>query len=263
MNAEPIIDNLKHICQDTGTFINRHFRQLSMDQVEVKEKNSLVSFVDKEAESALIEALEDLLPEATFLTEEAMVTQRKHSLRWIVDPLDGTTNFVVGIPHFSISIALESEGKIILGIVYNVMQKECYYAIIGKGAYLDDKPLKVSGPKPLDECGIATGFPYDKRLIKDGHIDTLSYFIKNARSVRRLGSASLDLCLVASGTFDLYYEHYLNAWDVAAGALIVSEAGGTVTDMTGGQNYLFNRGIIACPAFLENERQRIISFFKG
>jgi myo-inositol-1(or 4)-monophosphatase len=263
MNTELIVGEIKIICENTGKFIRSHFGQLNENQIITKSKNSLVSFVDQQAEKMIIESLVKILPEAAFMTEEAMIKNSENEYQWIVDPLDGTTNYMVGIPHFSISIALKKNDEVILGVVYDVMQQDMYHAVVGKGAFVNENKIHVADSKKLDECAIATGFPYDKGLIGEAHQNTLMYFVKNARILRRLGSAALDLCFVAKGTFDLYYEKHLNAWDIAAGSLIVQEAGGTIIDFSKSQNYLACGEIIAFAPGLEEEAEKIIGFFEN
>lgn len=260
MNYEHFIPRLQLICEESAAFIQSHFGNIKSDQIDEKAKNSLVSFVDKESEKMIIARLKELLPGSSFLTEEKMIDQTESSNTWIVDPLDGTSNFIIGIPHFAISIALKKQ-DIVLGVVYDVMRNDFYHAIKGKGAYLNHENIKVAPSKNLSECAIATGFPYDKGLIGQGHETILMYYLKNARLVRRLGAAALDLSLVAKGTFDLYYEKHLNAWDLAAGMLIVTEAGGITVDMDEQEDMLSKGEIIACSIGMEKEIKRICSAF--
>ena len=260
MDYNKFIPQLQLICEESAEFIRSHFGKIKSDQVDVKEKNSLVSFVDKESEKMITCALKQLLPESSFLTEEKMVDQKESAHTWIVDPLDGTTNFLIGVPHFAISIGLKKEGMQ-LGVVYDVMRGDFYHAIKGQGAFLNHTKIKVAPAKKLDECTIATGFPYNKNLIGKGHELALMHYLKNARALRRLGAAALDLSYVAKGNFDLYYERFLNAWDLAAGILLVTEAGGITTDMNGKQNMLEKGEIIACSKGMEKEIEQIINNF--
>ena len=234
MNLEEIRDKTRQLCEETATFIRQHFRRIKASDIEIKSVNSMVSYVDKEAELRLIAGLKALVPEADFLTEENMAESTGGALKWIIDPLDGTTNYVTGIPHFSISIALSDNDEIVFGAVYDVMQQVCYHAIKGGGAFRDDDKIRVNPVRPLDEMLIATGYPYDKSLITTEFENAHNYFMHNSRCIRRLGSAALDLCFFAQGTFDLYFEMHLNDWDIAAGKLIAEEAGGIVTNLKGG-----------------------------
>ena len=261
MELGKLIAPLKTLCENTGIFIQDNFGKLSEYDIVSKEKNSLVSFVDRESEKMITNKLRELLPDAGFLTEENMVENKELELMWIVDPLDGTTNFVKGIPHFAISIALARNNQVILGVVYDVMRKEFYKAIRGKGAYLNDTTISVSDVSKMDEACIATGFPYDKALIKSPHINTLQFFLQNCRIVRRLGSAALDLCFVAKGSFELYYEKYLNAWDLAAGALIVEEAGGRISTVSTKGSFLTEKEIIAYNPEMEIAANKVRELF--
>jgi myo-inositol-1(or 4)-monophosphatase len=166
-----------------------------------------------------------------------MVENSYAEYTWISDPLDGTTNYIRGIPHFAISIALQKNDKVILGMVFDVMQHDVYYAIEGQGAFKNGNKLYVNKPVPVSDMLIATGFPYDKSSITQGFETALNYFVHNSRCIRRLGSAALDLCFTASGVFDLYFEMHLSAWDYAAGTLIVKEAGGIVIDLNGNSDF--------------------------
>ena len=233
MDSYKIIEELKFVCEDTAAFIRDNFRKISSDQVELKSVNSMVSFVDKESELMITGRLKDLIPGAGFLTEESMIENTRSEFTWIIDPLDGTTNYVKGIPHFAISIALQKDNSVVLGIVYDVMQRDFYFAIEGQGAFMNEQKLMVNEAVPVQDMLIATGFPYDKSTITPGFETALSYFVHNSRCIRRLGSAALDLCFTASGVFDLYFEMHLSKWDFAAGALIVKEAGGMVCDVKG------------------------------
>lgn len=233
MNYQFLIEELKDICIHAGVFIRKNFRKVSFDQVELKSVNSMVSYVDKTAEVMITQRLKQLLPEAGFLTEENTISNSDAENVWIVDPLDGTTNYIRGLPHFSISIALQRNNDIMIGVVFDVMQQEFYYAIKNKGAFRNGQKLCVNKPVSLNEMLIATGFPYNKSLISSKFDTILNYFVHNSRCIRRLGSAALDLCYTASGNFDLYFEMYLSPWDYAAGTLIVTEAGGVIKSLDG------------------------------
>ena len=232
--------------------------QVSNGSIETKSLNSLVSYVDKTAELRLVEGLEPLLPDAVFLTEEETVVQGKGKLRWIIDPLDGTTNFLHQLPFFAISVALEQQGEIVLGIVYEINRQECFYAWKQGGAFLNGRPIQTSSAAGFADCIVATGFPYHDYSRQEAYLRVLGHFMQNTRGIRRFGSAALDLAFVACGRFDFFFEYSLNAWDVAAGAFLVQEAGGKVSDFSGGNNYLFGREIIACAAGLHQEGLRIL-----
>ena len=230
-----IHDKLNKICTEVGVFIASSFGKIGTSDAEVKELNSLVSIVDKTAEEMLVERCSSLIPNSTFLTEEGTINQLFSDVQWIIDPLDGTTNFLYGIPHFSISVALVLDGIISVGAVYDVMRKEAFSAYKNGGSFLNGQSIMVSDKKEPEEAVLATGFPYRRVDHRVPFVQILSFFLQRVRAIRRMGSAALDLAYVASGRFDGYYECCLNPWDVAAGILLVEEAGGTVSDFNGGK----------------------------
>lgn len=243
---------LEKTCTSVGEFIKNEFGQVSRTEIGTKDRNSLVSYVDTEAEKMLVSALSNILPNAGFITEENTVASESRNLMWVIDPLDGTTNFLYSIPHFSISIALLENKDVILGVVYDVMQSRCFSAVKSLGAWENSKPIRVSPRIKKSEALVVTGFPYERELMLKERLAVLHHIIKNYRGLRRLGSAALDLAYVASGRFDIYYENTLNIWDIAAGALLVEEAGGKLTDFSGLPHYLKNGEVIACaPPFYD------------
>jgi myo-inositol-1(or 4)-monophosphatase len=244
---------IESIVAETAAFIRSAFGKVNQDEIEVKELNSLVSFVDKNAEEMLVSKLSALLPNSTFITEEQTVAQQKSEQVWIIDPLDGTTNFLYGIPHFSISVALQEHGVLKTGIVYDVMRKECFMAFANKGAFLNGEKINVSANTTLKAAVLATGFPYKRVDIRLPFGDILNYFLKEVRAIRRMGSAALDLAYVACGRFDGYYECCLNPWDVAAGILLVQEAGGAISDFKGGSDFSDGEQIIAASKHMHPE----------
>lgn len=248
MNSKQLESLTSSTCKEVGfvaQFILKELKKVNPNDIETKSLNSLVSYVDKNAEVQLVKKLGKLLPEATFLTEEETIENKEGVYRWIIDPLDGTTNFLHQLPFFSISVALEFQGEIILGVVYEVSRQECFYAWKNGGAYLNDQRIGVSKRIELGDTLIATGFPYYDYQGVEPYFEVLEFFMKNTRGIRRFGSAALDLAYVACGRFDAYYEYSLNAWDVAAGALLVKEAGGQLSDFKGEENYIFGKEIIA------------------
>ncbi|MDO9185123.1 MAG: inositol monophosphatase family protein [Bacteroidia bacterium] len=243
---------MQKLCQDVckltkqvGMFIKSERLKFSTESVEIKGKNDFVSYVDKTAEQKLVEGLAILLPEAGFIAEEGTSSKKGEIYNWIIDPLDGTTNFIHGIPCFAISIALTRNNKLVLGVIYEINLDECFYAWEGSKAYLNEKEISVSKTQKLSDSLIATGFPYYNYARQDEYMELFKHFMKNTRGLRRLGSAATDLAYVACGRFDGFYEYSLRAWDVAAGAFIVQQAGGTVTDFQGNDNYIFGEEIVA------------------
>ena len=167
--------------------------------------------------------------------------------------MDGTTNFLQQIPHFAVSIALRVAGQLQIGVVYDVMREQCFHAVKGNGAFCDHSAISVSNSKSLDEFIIATGFPYSNSLNFKALLNILEYWMRNARGIRRFGSAALDLCFVAVGRLDCYYESTLNVWDVAAGILIVEEAGGKLSDYQGGNNFGKGAEVVASNGHMHDE----------
>ena len=195
---------------------------------------NLVTEMDRRAESEILGRLRTAFPDDAILSEEAGATAGRSGRRWIVDPLDGTTNYAHGLPVFGVSIALEAEHRIVLGVVYDPSRDELFVGERGRGATLNDAPIRVSATATLGESLLTTGFPYNIRETHDTNLPEYAAFSVRARAVRRLGSAVIDLAYVACGRFDGFWELRLGAWDVAAGSVLVAEAGGRVTGVDGG-----------------------------
>jgi myo-inositol-1(or 4)-monophosphatase len=262
---EEILAELKPLIYETGRFIQNASTSFTMEDVELKGLNDLVSYVDKEAEKKLVSGCRQILPESGFITEEETAERKMEEYTWIIDPLDGTTNFVHGLPVYGISVALLYQEKLLLGVVYEMNKNEFFHAIQGKGAYCNQEQIRVSDKDSLDQCLLATGFPYYDFGKTDIYLSILKDFMQTTHGLRRLGSAAVDLVYVACGRFEGFYEYNLNAWDVAAGALIVKEAGGVVCDFKGGGEYLFGRELIAGPAPITKAMQKTIAshWYKG
>lgn len=244
--------DLKNIClqvcalsKKTGAFIKQEALKFNTDTIEIKGKNDFVSYVDKTAEKLIVEELQKILPEAGYIAEEGTLSQKGATYNWIIDPLDGTTNFIHGLPCFSISIALMREQTLVLGVVYEINQDECFYAWENGPAYLNDKIIQVSRVKTLSSSLLATGFPYYDYGRMNEYLELFKYFIQNTHGLRRLGSAATDLAYVACGRFEGFYEYSLQPWDVAAGAFIVQQAGGKVSDFKGGSDFIFGKELVA------------------
>ncbi len=258
MDLKNITENVVVIAREVGEFIRNERVNFNYDKVEIKGLNDLVSYVDKTAEEKIVEKLKPLVNQAGFIVEENTISEKKE-FNWIVDPLDGTTNFVHGIPSYAISIALECKGEIICGVVYEVSRDECFWAYTNGGSFLNGIPIAVSKQKKLSESLIATGFPiFNFEKIK-AYLICLEYLMRNTHGVRRIGAAAVDLCYVACGRVDAFFEYNLNPWDVAAGALIVREAGGTVCDFKLKNNWLFGKEIIATNTNIKIEFENLIS----
>ena len=203
-------------------------------EIEYKTKNSLVTEVDRLSENLIVKVIRENFPSHDILAEEAGRISNKSSHVWIIDPLDGTTNYAHTYPCFAISIALEVEGVIRLGVVYDPIRDEFFSAELGQGAYLNGNSFKVSKASKIEESLLCTGFTHENEWMVDENLRHFENFIRRAQAVRRDGSAALDLCYVACGRYDGFWELGLHSWDTAAGSLIVKEAGGKITDFSGG-----------------------------
>lgn len=261
MDFEKICSQVIEIATETANFIRSQKDKITLDIIDSKGSNDFVTYVDKTSEQMIVDALQNIIPEAGFIAEEGTSTKKGENYNWIVDPLDGTTNFIHGVPTFSISIALMENETLILGVVYEVMRNECFYAWKGSKAFLNGKEISVSKRKTVSDSLLATGFPYYDYKRLDPFLKTLSYFMINSQGIRRIGSAATDLAYVACGRFEGFYEYSLNPWDVAAGAFLVQQAGGKVCDFSGENNYLFGREIIATNSNIYDEFLNTISGF--
>ncbi len=252
-NREELCHDVVELCREVGIFIKMQEHKVSAQQIETKSKNSLVSYVDKAAEKTLVDELAKLLPQAGFIAEEGTSDKIGEEYNWIIDPLDGTTNFLHGIPTYAVSVALQLKDEIIIGVVYEVNRDECFYAWKGGGAYLNGLPIQCSSTGTLADSLLATGFPYYDYKRVDGYFNLLKNLAHHTRGIRRIGSAAVDLAYVACGRFDAFFEYSLHAWDVAAGALLVKEAGGNISDFSGKEDWLFGKEIVASNVGIQNE----------
>ena len=191
-------------------------------------------------------ALKKLIPDSGFITEEGTATFSGEKFKWFIDPLDGTTNYIHGISPYSISVGLSENEEMILGVVYEIASDEIFYAWKNSPAFSNGKEIKVATTSKSADTLIATGFPYYDFEETENYINALRELMKNTRGIRRLGSAAIDLCYVAAGRFDAFYEHALHAWDVAAGVFILQQAGGKISDFNGGKDWLFGGEIGSC-----------------
>ena len=234
------------------------FNEVEQLQVSVKSPGDFVSAADRQAETVLRDELGRARPDYGFLGEEGGEEAGDGEHRWIVDPLDGTTNFLHGIPHFAISMALEAKGELVAGLVYNPVADEMYWAEKGRGAYLNHRRLRVSGRTRLGESLIGTGIPFQTRGDHARYLRTLEAVMEHTAGVRRIGAAALDLCAVAAGRFDGFWEYGLNPWDVAAGIVIIREAGGFVGSIDGRARPLAAEGLVAANAHLHQPLSRLL-----
>ena len=258
VNYEYICSAVQQIARKAGHFIAEERKNFSREAVEIKGQSDFVSYVDKKSEEMIVAALKLLLPGSGFITEEGTAGQSGEKYLWIIDPLDGTTNFIHGMPPYAVSIALMEDKELVAGVVYEVTNDECFYAWKGGKAWLNGQPIRVTEAATSKDTLIATGFPYYDFGRMDAYIATLRYFMQNSHGLRRIGSAATDMAYLAAGRFDGFWELGLHAWDIAAGAVIVREAGGKVSDFSGGDNFLFSGELVASNSNFFNEFQQVI-----
>jgi len=221
--------------------------------------NNLVTEVDHKSEEVIFAIIKESFPDHHILSEESGDIFQDSSYKWIIDPIDGTVNYANGIPICCVSIGIEKEGKMVLGAVYNPFINELFFAERGAGATLNEKKIQVSNQADLIKSCMVTGFPYTYLDMPNGPLQVFEKFIRKGIPVRRLGSAAIDLCWVAAGRFDGFYEHKLSAWDSAAGFIIVEEAGGKVTDLKGDHYNPYQPGIIATNGKIHDELIRVVN----
>jgi myo-inositol-1(or 4)-monophosphatase len=244
-----------------GSLIREQWQQPKI--LDYKGAIDLVTSADWESERRIVEVLQNNFPEHSILAEEETVligSQGSH--RWIIDPLDGTTNFAHGYPQFCVSVALECAGVVILGLVYDPLRRECFRAVKGGGATLNGDPIRISGVSELDKALLATGFPYDQREHAEYYLSFFKAFMTRSQGIRRNGSAALDLCYVACGRIDGFWELKLRPWDTAAGALIVEEAGGRLSDLSGNPFSIWGQETVASNAAIHEEMVSVASTAK-
>lgn len=242
----------KQAAQSAGALIRNSVDKVQ--QVEHKSAIDLVTSIDRQSEHRIVELVRKYYPEHSIVAEEGTeISHNGASYQWIIDPLDGTTNFVHGFPHFAISIAVAEGDEIVVGLVYDPMKDETFTATHGGGAYLNGEPITTSKVSKLGNALLATGFPYDRRQRADEYLALFRQFMGSAQDIRRGGSAALDLCYVGAGRCDGFWEQRLHAWDVAAGSLIVREAGGTTTNFGGGDLDIWGNEILCSNGLIHDE----------
>lgn len=230
MDLNNVLKIILELAEKVGEYQLKNFRNKNIIK-ELKSSNiDLVTEVDKKSEKLIVEKIKKLFPDHSILGEEGADLEGNSSYRWVIDPLDGTINYASGLPIFAVSIALEHQGKSILGVVHCPYIKETFWAIKGQGAYMNGKKLNIGDKKELVECVVATGFPYDRAEVgfDKNNINYFKQIMPKLRGVRRMGAAAYDLCLVGAGILDGYWEMGLKAWDVAAATLVIEEAGGII-----------------------------------
>ena len=253
MNYELLCNKVISIVKLTGNFIRKEAMQFDANKIEYKGLNDMVSYVDKTAEQKLVQNLEKLIPDAGFITEEKTISREGKIYKWIIDPLDGTTNFIHGIPAYGISVALYEDALPVLGVVYELNRGEMFYSYKGGMAFLNKKEIQVSVNPDLKSSLLATGFPYYQFDKQPQYLKLLEEMMQKSHGVRRIGAAAIDLVYTACGRFDAFFEFNLQQWDFAAGCYIVQQAGGEVFDFSGGNEYFTKREILATNGKLTSE----------
>lgn len=244
INLKEVTFKVNQIAKQVGVFLREERKTFSLDKVEQKQSHDYVSYVDKTAEKLLVAELKKILPEAGFITEEETVAQSSEDLKWIIDPLDGTTNFIQDSAPYCISIALRDKEDLLIGVVYEVCRDECYYAWKNGGAYMNDRQIRVSG-KQIDQGFIGLDLPYNAIVYKETVLALIDKLYGKVSSLRINGSAAMGLCYVAIGRYDGWMEAHINTWDYSAGVLLVREAGGKITDYNGNEDIRNTHHVIA------------------
>lgn len=248
-----ILEDVKSVAKEAGNYIRECRQNFDLKKVEVKGAHDYVSYVDKETEKLIVARLKQIVPEAGFITEEGTAENNNSLLTWVVDPLDGTSNFVHNMAPYCVAIALKNNEEILLGVVYEVVGDELFYTCKGQKSYLNGEEIQVGEAKDVNNAFVCIGYPYDVNRWKPkvkAMIDTL---YGNCISIRNLGSAETELCYVACGRFDAYIESYVKPWDVTAGGIILQNAGGRVTDYSGGNKWLTGEETMATNGIIHDE----------
>lgn len=256
MDIEKYLKEAQSTAQKAGEMLRKNID--ASPEVSFKGAVDLVTDYDNRAQRMIFDHLSSCFPAHDFLAEEGLSRDRGGDFRWIIDPLDGTTNYAHAFPIFCVSIALEWKKEIVLGVIYDPMREEMFLAVKGEGALLGGKTIRVSSVDDLDRSLVATGFPYDLRESEVNNIDHFNNFLLRVQAIRRCGSAALDLCYVACGRFDGFWELKLHPWDVAAGALIVQEAGGRISDFRNQEFSILGSEILATNGLIHEQMVQVL-----
>lgn len=261
MTSEELKELTLSVCEvarRAGSYIRGERERFSLNQVERKHAHDYVSYVDKGSEERIVGALKALLPQAGFITEEGSAGNDGQEMLWVIDPLDGTTNFIHQYAPYAVSIALMGQSGMLLGVVYEICADECFYAWQGGGAYRDGQPIAVSRQR-IEDALLCLQLPYDSEAYKPTAKHFIDTFYGHAASIRMNGSAAMSLCYVAAGRLDGYAEQYIGLWDFAAGSLIVKEAGGTVTDYAGAPDPKRGNSVVATNGIIQEDLLKAIA----
>lgn len=245
--------------REAGRFLKLSVGKVRSIEVKQGEERNLVSEIDRGAEARIIAIIKRHFPTHAILAEESGGSTAPAEVRWIIDPLDGTTNFLHGVPIFCVSIGIERKGELVAGVVYDPNLDEMFTAEKGSGAYLNGKRMKVSGSASLADSLLVTGFPYNVTANPNNAVEHFVHFLMEARGLRRLGSAAMDLSYVAAGRFDGFWEVSLNPWDMAAGALFVQEAGGRMSDMRGQPLSIYQKTVLASNGLIHDAMLAVVN----
>lgn len=252
-----ILETAEALAREAGSLLREALG--GVRDVEYKGVIDLVTEMDKKAEDLIVRGLRESFPDHGILTEESVETPSSSPFRWIIDPIDGTTNYAHGYPVFCVSIAFEEAGVVRSGVVFDPMQDECFSAQRGGGAFLNNTPITVSKTDSLDKSLLATGFPYDVRTSPENNLNNFSSFALRAQAIRRAGAAALDLSNVACGRLDGFWELKLKPWDLAAAVLIIEEAGGTITGLKGEDFGIFDGDVLATNGLIHSEMLEVLA----
>jgi len=250
-------DFSRHLARKAGKLLADRFTR--QNPVYYKGTIDLVTEADRMSEEMILSEIGRRYPDHGVLSEESKEKKARAAMRWIVDPLDGTTNYAHGFPFFCVSIALEKDGSVVLGVVYDPLRDDLFEASLAGGSYLNGTKLRVSSVDDLSRGLLATGFPYDIRESPDNNLNFFNVMAKKAQAIRRAGAAALDLAYLAAGRFDGFWELKLKPWDTAAGCLLVTEAGGVLSDMTGAKWNLFSPGLVASNGRIHKQMMAVMS----
>jgi len=263
MDYKKLCFQVQDIARETGSFIRGEQKKISAKNIEIKSVASLVTYVDKSAEQQIVAALKELIPDSGFVAEEGTAVSNNEKYTWFVDPLDGTTNYIHGLAPHSVSIGLAEDNKLVMGVVYEVGADEMFYAWKDSPAYCNGEEIHVAIRSKSEDTVVATGFPYYALDKIDEYLRSMRHFMQVTRGIRRFGSAAIDLSYTAAGRFDAFYEHALHAWDLAAGVFILQQAGGKVSDFSGGENWLFGGELVAASESYFDEFYQIVNKYLG
>jgi len=257
-NLEQLTRLVCQVAREAGSYIRKEREGFSLEKVERKHAHDYVSYVDKGSEQLIVKALREILPEAGFITEEGSAGHTDEQYVWVVDPLDGTTNFIHGFAPYAVSIALCKGREIVVGVVYEIVSNECFYAWQNGGAFVNEQPIQV-GTSAINDALLCLQLPYNSDAYKPVITRLIQHFYGHVGSIRMLGSAAIALCYVAAGRLDAYAERYIGQWDFMAGALIVQEAGGLVTNYAGSSDFMDGDSILATNGVVHDDLLQITS----